>query len=82
MKWSGTAEMTASEQLVGAGRKFDQSLSKRAVAVLAYLCLHVPHVAIALMFGLTQCDISRDLRRLLLLIRAVLACPEVWDAVE
>jgi hypothetical protein len=66
----------------GAGRKFDQSLSKRAVAVLAYLRLHVPQVVIALMFGLTQCDISRDPRRLLPLIRAVLPCPEVWDVVE
>ena len=70
------------QRAVGAGRKFDQSQSKRAVAVLAYLRLHVPQVVIALMFGLMQCDISRDLRRLLPLIRAVLPCPEVWDVVE
>jgi len=70
------------QRAVGAGRKFDQSLPKRSVAVLAYLRLHVPQVVIALMFGLTQCDISRDLRRLLPLIRVVLPCPEIWDIVE
>lgn len=67
------------ERAVGAGRKFDQTLAQRTVAVLSYLRLYVPQLVIALMFGLTQCDISRDLRRLLPLIIAVLPCPEVWD---
>lgn len=31
------------------------------------------------MFGLAQCDISRDLRRLLRLITAILPCPVVWE---
>lgn len=66
------------ERAVGAGRKFDQTLAQRTVAVLSYLRLYVPQLVIALMFGLTQCDISRDLRRLLPLIIAVLPCPEVW----
>src|SRR5664280_1763664 len=70
------------QRAAGAGRKFDQSLVQRAVAVLAYLRLHVPQMVIALMFGLTQYGISRDLRRLLPLIRDVLPCPEVWDVVE
>jgi hypothetical protein len=70
------------QRAVGAGRKFDQSLALRAVAVLAYLRLHVPQMVIALMFGLTQYGISRDLRRLLPLIRDVLPCPEVWDIVK
>jgi hypothetical protein len=64
---------------VGGGRKFDQPLALRTVAVLAYLRLHIPQLAIALMFGLTQCDISRDLRRLLPLITAILPCPVVWE---
>jgi hypothetical protein len=67
---------------VGAGRKFDQTLAQRTVAVLSYLRLYVPQLVIALMFGLTQCDISRDLRRLLPLIIAVLPCPETWGIVK
>ncbi|MEY3288191.1 MAG: hypothetical protein RLZZ419_433, partial [Pseudomonadota bacterium] len=67
------------KRAVGAGRKFDQSLAQRTVAVLSYLRLHVPQLVIALMFGLTQCDISRDLRRLLPLINSILPCPEVWE---
>lgn len=70
------------KRAVGAGRKFDQPLALRTIAVLSYLRLHVPQLVIALMFGLTQCDISRDLRRLLPLIQAVLPCPEVWDIVK
>lgn len=70
------------ERAVGAGRKFDQTLAQRTVAILSYLRLHVPQLVIALMFGLKQCDISRDLRRLLPLIIAVLPCPEVWDVLE
>lgn len=66
------------QRAVGGGRKFDQPLALRTVAVLAYLRLHIPQLAIALMFGLTQCDISRDLRRLLPLIIAILPCPVVW----
>ena len=70
------------ERGIGAGRKFDQTLVQRTVAVLSYLRLYVPQLVIALMFGLTQCDISRDLRRLLPLIIAVLPCPEVWGIVK
>jgi hypothetical protein len=70
------------QRAVGAGRQFDQSLAQRTTAVLAYLRLHVPQGTIALMFGLTQCDISRDLRRLLPLIQSVVPCPEVWEVVE
>lgn len=70
------------KRAVGAGRKFDQPLAQRTVAVLSYLRLHAPQLVIALMFGLTQCDISRDLRRLLPLINSVLPCPEVWDVTK
>ena len=67
------------KRAMGAGRKFDQSLAQRTVSVLSYLHLHIPQLVIGLMFGLTQCDISRDLRRLLPLINSVLPSPEVWD---
>lgn len=66
------------QRTVGGGRKFDQPLALRTASVLAYLRLHIPQLAIALLFGLTQCDISRDLRRLLPLITAILPCPVVW----
>ena len=67
------------KRAMGAGRKFDQSLAQRTVSVLSYLHLHIPQLVIGFMFGLTQCDISRDLRRLLPLINSVLPSPEVWD---
>ena len=66
---------------MGAGRDFDQPLVLRTIAVLSYLRLHVPQLVVALMFGLTQSDISRELRRLLPLLRTVLPCPEVWQVV-
>jgi hypothetical protein len=66
------------QRAVGAGRKFTHSLMQRVVAVLAYLRLHVPQAVTGLMFDLSQCDISRDLRRLLPLIQRALPCPEVW----
>lgn len=49
----------------GAGRDFDQPLVLRTMAVLTYLRLHVPQTVVALLFGMTQCDLSRDLRRLM-----------------
>ena len=70
------------KRAIGAGRKFDQPLALRTIAVLSCLRLHVPQLVIALLIGLTQCAISRDLRRLLPLIQAVLPCPEVWDIVK
>ena len=52
------------------------------MAVLTYLRLHVPQTVVALFFGMKQCDVSRDLRRLLSLIQMVLPCPEVWKVIE
>jgi hypothetical protein len=70
------------QRAVGAGRDFDQPLALRVIGVLTYLRLHVPQTVVAILLGLTQSDISRDLRRLLPLIRTVLPCPEVWQVVE
>lgn len=66
------------QRAVGAGRKFAHSLALRVVAIFSYLRLHVPQAAIGLIFEISQCDISRDLRRLLPLIQRVLPCPELW----
>ena len=66
----------------GAGRPNDQPVALRVAAVLTYLRLHAPQVAIGLMFGGTQTDISRDLRRLLPAIQRALPCPEVWKVLE
>jgi len=66
----------------GAGRECDQPVVIRVAAVLSYMRLHVPQVAVALMYGMTQPDISRDLRRLLPAIQSALPCPEVWKLLE
>ena len=70
------------QRAVGAGRECDQPLSLRTMALLTYLRLHVPQTVVALLFGMTQCDISRDLRRLIPLIQVILPCPEVWKVIE
>lgn len=70
------------QRAVGGGRNFDQPLVIRIAQVLAYLRLHVPQNTVACLFGGTQSDISRDLRRLLPLLRQVLPVPEIWEKVE
>jgi hypothetical protein len=70
------------QRAVGGGRDFDQPLVIRIAQVLTYLRLHVPQKTVACLFGGTQSDISRDLRRLLPLLRQVLPVPEIWEKVE
>jgi hypothetical protein len=70
------------QRAVGGGRNFDQPLVIRIAQVLTYLRLHVPQKTVACLFGGTQSDISRDLRRLLPLLRQVLPVPEIWEKVE
>ena len=48
----------------GAGRPCDQPVVLRVAAVLTYLRLAAPQLPVALMYGLTQPDLSRDLRRI------------------
>lgn len=69
------------ERAIGGGRHYDQSLVIRVAAVLTYLRLHMPQESVALMYGVTQSDISRDLRRLLPLIKQVLPSPQVWQEI-
>jgi hypothetical protein len=66
---------------VGGGRKCDVPLVIRVAMLLTYLRLHVIQALVAKFFGASQSDVSRDLRRLLPLLKQVLPCPEVWDLV-
>ena len=67
------------QRTVGGGREFDQPLGIRVALVLTYLRLHIPQEAVARLYGATQADVSRALRRLLPVIQAALPCPEVWQ---
>jgi len=66
----------------GAGRRCDQSVPIRVVAVLTYMRLHAPQIPIAMMYGMTQSDLSRDLRRIIPAIQEALPCPQVWQVLE
>jgi hypothetical protein len=70
------------QRAVGAGRRYDQPLVIRAMLVLTYMRLHVAQEIIALLFGATQPDVSRDLRRLLPLIAQMVPAPEVWKVID
>jgi hypothetical protein len=70
------------QRAVGGGRDFDQPLVIRIAQILTYLRLHIPQETVAYLFGGTQTDISRDLRRLLPLLRQLLPVPEIWEEVE
>jgi len=66
----------------GAGRQCDQPIVIRVAAVLTYMRLHAPQIPTALMYGITQSDLSRDLRRVLPAIQVALPCPQVWKVLE
>jgi hypothetical protein len=71
------------QRAVGGGQEFDLPLVIRVALVLTYLRLHILQQAVACMDkAATQSDVSRELRRLLPLIKQVLPCPEVWEMVE
>jgi len=69
------------QRAIGGGRTYDLSLAIRAALVLTYMRLHIPQTTVAALFGATQSDLSRDLRRLLPLIQHCLPCPVVWEIV-
>jgi len=70
------------QRAVGGGRDFDQPTVTRVAQILTYLRLHILQQGAALLYGGTQPDVSRDLRRLLPLIQRFLPCPEVWTVKE
>jgi DNA-binding transcriptional MerR regulator len=72
-------QRAARRRAIGGGREFDQPLVIRVALVLTYLRLHIPQDAVAKLYGATQADVSRDLRRLLPVLQAALPCPAVWE---
>jgi len=70
------------QRAIGGGRKFDLPLVIRIAMLLTYLRLHITQALVAKLYGGTQSDVSRDLRRLLPLLKEVLPAPEVWEVVE
>lgn len=70
------------QRAVGGGRSHDLSLVVRTMLVLTYMRLHIPQATVAALFGATQYDVSRELRRLLPLIQQCLPCPALWSVVE
>ncbi|NJP06108.1 MAG: transposase family protein [Chloroflexaceae bacterium] len=67
------------QRAVGGGRPCDLPLVIRVTMLLVYLRTHIPQTLVALLFDGTQSDVSRDLRRLLPLLREVLPTPERWE---
>jgi hypothetical protein len=75
-------ERPGRKRQAGAGRSCDQSVVIRVATVLTYLRLHAPQIPISLLYGMTQADRSRDLRRILPAIQRALPCPAVWNVLE
>jgi len=75
-------ERPGRKRAVGGGRKCDLPLVIRIAVVLTYLRSHVIQAGVAKLFGASQSDVSRDLRRLMPLLKQVLPCPAVWELVE
>jgi hypothetical protein len=69
------------QRRVGGGRDFAPPLVIRGALVLTYLRLHIPQEAGAQLYGATQAEVSRELRRLLPVIQHALPCPAVWERV-
>jgi hypothetical protein len=70
------------QRAVGGGRRCDQPLAIRLMLVLTYLRLHIPQEAVAQLYGATQTDVSRELRRLLPVLGEALPVPEVWEVAQ
>lgn len=69
------------QRAVGGGRDFDQPVVIRVAQVLTYARLHTPQETVACLFGATQVNVSRDLRRVLPLIVKLVPAPEVWEVI-
>jgi len=72
-------ERPGRHRAVGGGRDYDQPIVIRVAQVMTYLRLHLLQHGAALLYGGTQSDVSRDLRRLLPLIGRFLPWPAVWE---
>jgi len=54
-------------------------MAVRVAVVLAYLRLHVPQAVVGWLFGVSQGEVSRELREVLPLLPPALPCPAVWE---
>jgi hypothetical protein len=75
-------ERAERKRAIGGGRPDEHSLVVRVALVLTYLRLHGPQAVVALLYGCTQSDVSRELRRTLPLISRVVPVPEGWPLSE
>jgi hypothetical protein len=64
---------------VGGGRRA-QPPAVRVAVVLTYLRLHVPQGVVAWLFGVSQAEVSRELREVLPVLQPCLPCPAGWEA--
>ena len=65
---------------LGGGQGVRRPMAVRVAVVLAYLRLHVPQAVVGWLFGVSQGEVSRELREVLPLLSPALPCPAVWDA--
>ncbi len=76
-------ERPGRQRAIGGGRDFDLPFVIRVALVLTYLRLHIPQQTVACLYpDATQPDVSRELRRLLPLMKQVSPSPEVWQIVK
>ena len=67
---------------VGGGRKCELSLTIRIATVMTYMRLNISQEAVSLLYGITQSDVSRQLRQILPLLAELLPTPEIWDKLD
>ena len=75
--------MKVRKRAVGAGRPPSLPFAMRLFAVLMYLRLYIPQRAVAaLIHGLSQARLSKDLRELLPIIEESIPAPQLWSPVS
>lgn len=70
------------QRSVGGGRKCELPLAIRIALVLTYMRLGLSQEATALLYGLNQVDVSRQLRQVLPLVVELLPAPEIWEKLD
>jgi hypothetical protein len=70
------------QRAVGGGRQVQMPMVMRLVMLLTYLRQHITQALVAKLCGGTQSDVSRDLRRILPLLKRLLPCPDIWHVTE
>ena len=65
------------QRRVGGGRDCDQPLGIGVALVLTSLRWPIPQEAVVQLYGATPAEVSREVRRLLPVLQAVLPCPAV-----